>query len=229
MKLSVKDAAELLGVAQKTIYRWIQDSGLPAYRVEGQYRLNKTLLLEWARAKRINIGAHVFDEPDAGPAPRLSDALRQGNVFYRVDGTDRDGVLRAITRLLPLTDQADREVVFQALLARENLQSTGLGDGIAIPHARNPLILEVDKPSVTLCFLERPVEFGALDGQPVHTLFTFICPNVRMHLNLLARLSFCLLDAGFKDLLKRQGSREEILGAAQRIEPPLPGPESAPA
>ena len=52
-----------MGVAPKTIYRWIQDSGLPAYRIEGQYRLNRTLLLEWARAKRINVAAPLFDEP----------------------------------------------------------------------------------------------------------------------------------------------------------------------
>jgi len=224
MKLSVKDAAALMGVAPKTIYRWIQDSGLPAYRIEGQYRLNRTLLLEWARAKRINVAVPLFDEPSSGPMPALVDALRDGGIFYRVEGNDVPSVLRSVVGLLRLPEIVDREFVLQALMARERLQSTGIGDGFAIPHVRNPVVLEVDKPTVALCFLECAIDFGALDGQPVQTLFTLACPNVRMHLHLLSRLSFCLQDPGFKALLKRQASRDEIMGGIQRIEAGLPAP-----
>ena len=77
-----------------------------------------------------------------------------------------------------------------AILAREALGSTGIGDGIAIPRVRNPIVLHLSRPIVTLCFLERPVDFGALDGQPVTTLFTLISPTVRAHLHLLSRLSY---------------------------------------
>lgn len=224
MKLSVKDAAALMGVAPKTIYRWIQDSGLPAYRIEGQYRLNRTLLLEWSRAKRINVAAPLFDEPSSGPMPSLADTLRDGGIFYRVEGSDVAAVLRSVVGILRLPEEVDREFILQALLARERLQSTGIGDGFAIPHVRNPVVLEVDKPSVALCFLEKAIEFGSLDGQPVQTLFTLACPNVRTHLHLLSRLSFCLQDPAFKVLLKRQATREEILGDIQRIESSLPAP-----
>src|SRR5438034_985186 len=62
---------------------------------------------------------------------------------------------------------------------REALQSTGVGDGIAIPHVRNPIVLHVSRPMITLCFLERPIDFGALDGKPVHVLFSLISPTVR--------------------------------------------------
>ena len=104
------------------------------------------------------------------------------------------------------------------LLAREALGSTAIGDGIAVPHVRNPVILHLDRPMITLCFLERPVEFGALDGQPVDTLFTLISPTVRAHLHLLSRLSFVLRNPAFQGTVLRQAAREEILRAADDAE-----------
>ena len=55
------------------------------------------------------------------------------------------------------------------LLAREALGSTGIGDGIAMPHVRNPIVLPVDAPIVSLCYLEEAVAVGAVDGKPVRT------------------------------------------------------------
>jgi nitrogen PTS system EIIA component len=79
----------------------------------------------------------------------------------------------------------------------------------------------LSRPLVTLCFLDTPIDFGALDGQPVTTLFTLISPTVRAHLHLLSRLGFALHDAAFKDTILRQAGREEILAALGQIEKAL--------
>ena len=105
-----------------------------------------------------------------------------------------------------------------AAVAREALASTGVGDGIAIPHVRNPIVLHVPRPTVTLCFLERPVDFGALDGKPVHCLFTLVSPTIRAHLHLLSRLAFALRDPGFHAVVQRQALRDEILTELRRVE-----------
>jgi len=107
--------------------------------------------------------------------------------------------------------------LYQVLLARENLGSTAIGDGIAIPHVRNPIVLHVQRPSITLCFLDNAIDFGALDGRPVHTLFTLISPTVRAHLRMLAIISFALREPGFKEVLRRQDSREEIMSHAVSV------------
>jgi PTS system nitrogen regulatory IIA component len=108
------------------------------------------------------------------------------------------------------------------------MASTAIGDGIAIPHVRNPIVLHVPRSMVTLCFLERPVDFGALDGKPVHCLFTMVSPTVRAHLHLLSRLAFALRDAGFLEIVRRQGLRDQILDELRRVEssvlPPQPTP-----
>ena len=119
---------------------------------------------------------------------------------------------------MPLPREVDREFLLQVLLARETLGSTGIGDGLAIPHVRNPIVMHIPRPMITLCFLEQAIEFGALDGQPVHTLFTIVSPTIRAHLRLLARLGFALRQAAFVDAVARQGTREQILAASQAVD-----------
>lgn len=224
MQLTVKDAASLLNVSEKTIYRWIKQETIPAYRINEQFRFNRAELLEWATSRRIPISPEIFLEGEAGPVslPSLSEALKAGGVVYRVGGQDKPSVLRAVVDVLKLPEEVDREFLYQVLLARETLGSTGVGDGIAIPHVRNPIVLHVTRPTVTLCFLEHPIDFRAIDGQPVSTLFTLISPTVRAHLHLLSRLGFVLQDRGFKAALKRQASREELMEALECAEAALP-------
>ncbi len=219
MKMTVREASKLFNVSEKTIYRWIEQKNLPAYRINKQFRFNQTELLEWAAAGRTSFSPDLLGEQESGSAP-LPDpiqALAAGGIHYRVAGKDRDSVLHGVVELLRLPDQVDREFLLQVLLSREALGSTGIGDGIAIPHARNPIVLNVERPTVTLCFLENPVDFSALDGLPVTVLFTLITPTVRAHLHILSRLAFILTDKGFRDVLKRQGSRDEIFAEVRRI------------
>jgi nitrogen PTS system EIIA component len=82
--------------------------------------------------------------------------------------------------------------------------------------------MHVARPMVTLCFLERPVEFGALDGRPVHTLFTMLSPTVRAHLHILACLSFALQQPVFSEAVINQGSREEIYAACEKVDRNIP-------
>ena len=219
MQLTVKDVAGLLNISEKTIYRWVDERKLPGYRMNGQYRFNRAELLEWSTANRINVSPRIFEEPESqsAPLPELSDALELGGVFYRIAGADKPAVLRNMVEMLRLPDTVDREFLLQVLLAREALESTAVGDGIAIPHVRNPIVLHVPQPTMTLCFLEKPVDFGAVDGQPVHTLFTFISPTVKAHLHLLSRLAFALRNPEFKKLVIQQAGRDEILASAKRI------------
>ena len=220
MKLTVRDAAQLLNVTEKTIYRWIKQGVIPAYQISDQYRFNRAELLEWATSRKINVSPEIFAEPNGSesPPPSLSEALKAGGVHYRVGGTDKASVLHAVVDMIKLPEEVDREFLYQVLLAREALGSTGVGEGIAIPHVRNPIVLHLSRPLVTLCFLERPIDFGAIDGQPVTTLFTLISPTVRAHLHLLSRLGYALRDPDFKSAILKQASRDEILESLRRVE-----------
>ncbi|HEY3322483.1 MAG TPA: PTS sugar transporter subunit IIA [Planctomycetota bacterium] len=229
MQLTVRDVAKLLNVSEKTIYRWVTQGSLPSYRINDQYRFNRAELLEWATSRKINVSPEIFQEIENSTVamPALSDALAAGGVFYRIEGQDKPTVLKGVVENMRLPEEVDRAFLLQVLLAREQLASTGIGNGIAIPHVRNPIVLHVAKPMVTLCFLERPIEFGALDGKPVHALFTLISPTVRAHLHLLSRLAFALRDSAFQQLIANQGLRDEIIKECRRLEATFVGAEAS--
>lgn len=223
MNLSVKDAARLLTVSEKTIYRWIKQDIIPAYKVHESYRFNRAELLEWATSRRMGVQPEAFSEPEtsAQPLPSLAEALESGGIFYRIEGTTREKVLADTVEHLRLPDEVDRDYLYRVLLAREKIASTAVGDGIALPHPRNPMLLHVTRPTVTLCFLEHPVDFAALDGRPVRILFTLIAPTLRVHLHLLAKLAFALKNRDLYQRIQQEGSREEILHALRQAEEAL--------
>lgn len=222
MQLSVKDIAGFFNVSEKTIYRWISERHLPANKVNHQYRFNRAELLEWATETKTCVSPKILHEPETGPLTNLVDALQTGGIFYGIDGKNKESVLRAIVKIMRLPEEVDREFLLQVLLAREALGTTGIGEGIAIPHVRSPIVLHLPKPIVTLCFLKRPIDFGAVDGQPVTTLFILISPTVRSHLHLLSRLGFILRDQALRTALARQAASEELIEALRQAESTLP-------
>ena len=150
MQLTVRDVARLFVVSEKTVYRWLDQQSLPGYRVNSQYRFNRAELLEWAMANRINVSPELFSEPESAGMrlEGLGEALKIGGIYYRVSGKDKNSVLRSIVELMHLPEEVSREFLLNVLIAREEMASTGIGDGIAIPHVRNPILLHVPKPTV---------------------------------------------------------------------------------
>ena len=233
MQLTVKEAAKELNVAEKTVYRWIQSGGLPAYRVAGEYRINRAMLYDWAGSRKPATDAALAPAPAPAdgsaiapsvppppPAamPPLSAAIAAGGIRHGLAGDDKPTVLKAAVEALDLPAHVNRDFLVQAILMREQLQSTGIGDGVAIPHVRNPAVLELVSPQVALFFLEKPIEFDALDGKPVQALFIPLSPNVRTHLHLLGKIAFALRNERIKELVSRAAPAEELLEAFRALE-----------
>lgn len=225
MQISVKEAMAMLNVTESALYRWIDHSEIPFYKINDMYRFNSSELLEWATSRGMPVSPALFAEKDDESAelPRLVDALGAGSILYEIEGTTNAEVLKSIVDRLVLPPETDRACLYQILVAREALGSTGIGNGIAIPHVRNPVVLQVAEPSVTLCFLKEPIDFKALDGIPVSVLFTLISPSVRSHLHLLSRIAFILRDPEVKAALSRRGNPQEILRAISAAESLIPG------
>ncbi len=215
MNLTVKDAARLLSVSDKTIYRWIKLELIPAYRVRGQHRFNRAELIEWATSRRRGMSGEAFSEPELSnsPLPNLSEALEAGGIFYRIEGKTREEVLADVVVHLRLPEETDRQMLEQMLLTRERLASTAIGKGVAIPHPRSPGLVNISRSTVTFCFLEHPIDYHALDGKPVSILIPVISPSLRAHLHLLSRLSYVLQDAEFYRVLQAEASREKLHAA----------------
>ncbi len=223
MQLDVNDVAKFFNVSQRTVYRWIDQKIIPAYRINDQYRFNRYELIEWANAKKISVSNEIFgDTADTEVAEdSIAASIKAGGIYFRIEGGDKNTVLKNVVELMKLPDEIDRKFLLEVLVAREQMASTGVGDGIAIPHARNPVVLNILSPIITLCFLEKPLDFGSIDGIPVFCLFTLLSPSPRVHLKLISRLAFILRDPKMTAYLRNSGSREDILLQIQKAESKL--------
>ncbi len=220
MRLSLAEAVGYLGVSEHTARRWIRDRGLPVHRADERLFVNPVELWEWAIEHNVPVSPELLEQARRTPevvAP-ISELLAAGGIHHDVPGATPNEVLRAVVGLLPLPASVDREFLTTALAGREAMGSTGIGHGIAIPHVRNPIVLQVNDALVSLCLLARPVDFGAVDGQPVHALFTVISPTVPMHLRILAALSFLLHDPELRRLLQEKAPAPRLLDHMRTLE-----------
>jgi PTS system nitrogen regulatory IIA component len=220
MLIKASEVAELLNTDEQTVIKWVKKEKLPATLVNGTYRVNRVDLLEWATDHAIKVPPELFAAAEADVHyPTLSEALASGGVHCQVPGTDKLSVLRNVVSLLSLPPQMDPDFLLQVLLAREALGTTAVGHGIAIPHVRNPILLQnKPSPTITLCFLANPIDFGAPDNEPVRILFLLTSPTVKVHLHLLSKLSYALHDQEFRAALERPCDCSGIAAAAQRFD-----------
>lgn len=224
MELTARDAARLLSVPEETIYAWIRNGTVPSYRVRDKYRLNRVELLEWATARNMKLSPEIFREKGHRPPESpLTHALRRGGVIHDLDSRDKTTALAAACRAIPLPPHVDRDELNSVLVAREALCSTGIGNGVAIPHPRGPIVLGIPESQITVAFLRHPIEFGAIDRRPVGVLFVIVSTTVRTHLLLLSHLMHALQDTEFRRLLDVHAGQDEIVARAEILEALMSG------
>jgi PTS system nitrogen regulatory IIA component len=132
----------------------------------------------------------------------LLSAMKRGGVLYDTKGDDVETALESAVENMPVLSKTSKKELYQLLLERERLTSTGIGKGVAIPHPRDPLSDVLKSPVISTCFLEKPIDFGAVDDRPVFVMFILLSQSIKMHLHLLSRFSFCVRDNSFVEFLK---------------------------
>jgi len=134
--------------------------------------------------------------------------------------TDRDAVLNELVNQIgQLASQPEaRKTLLRALQERELLHSTGIGDGIALPHARNALVGLVDEPIVVFARHATGIPYGAIDGAPARLFFLLIAPTVTQHLGILARLSRILRDPKIRQNLLTVDRPEKVIALLRDAE-----------
>ena len=224
MNITIRQAATYLDVPETTVRRWIASDGLPAHRVNEQLHCNAIELWEWATAHGHPVSKTLLLDARRAPqaVPSLSQLLTEGGIHRDLAGASKPEVFREVVAALPLPADLDRDSLLSVLEAREAMGSTGIGDGIAIPHVRHPILLHVERPFVSLCMLKHPIDFDAVDGKPVGALFVVVSPNVPAHLQILARLGYTLRDERLRALLRERASSDEIMRCIRSIEAATP-------
>lgn len=220
MEIGVKEAATLLSVTEKTVYRWVAGDRIPYSRVGSQYRFSRSQLEEWIL---MNTVAKRGEREGllSMPKPfRLIESLKMGRIHYRVSGGNRDDILRECLSMMPLPDATDQQMLLSLILEREGLCSTGVGNGFAMPHPRSPVLRDLELPWCSLNFLEKATDWHAVDHRPVQVLILILSPCLRSHLRIMAQWASCLQDPDFQSLCQSPAaSREEIFSFLSSFPP----------
>ncbi len=157
----------------------------------------------------------------SGPgAVVLSALLSPAAIQLNLRGTHRDEVLQELVNQLPeLADRPEaRQTLLAALRERELLHSTGIGGGIALPHARNALAGLVDHAVIVFGRHPKGIAYGAVDGMPARLFFMLIAPTVQQHLAILARISRLLRDVKLRDDLLSADKPEAVIALVRSSE-----------
>lgn len=199
MKLPIKTVAGGLNLPVSTIKRWIRQGRIPVQHSGTDVVFSHSAMEKWAATHNLpfSLNGNQADNLPPEVLDTLASAMQRGKVCHRIAGKDATAVLRSAVDCIDFLSEDSRDELFEKLVEREQLASTGIGNGIAIPHPRDPLSQPPEMPVITTCFLEKPVNFDAVDDQPVSIFFILISPTVKQHLHLLSRLSYCIRDKAF--------------------------------
>jgi PTS system nitrogen regulatory IIA component len=159
-----------------------------------------------------------LDNTSALEEPSLIELIRRGGAFRIIPGAAPREFLANLIGAIGLPPSLDRAALLNAVAEREDLMSTAVGNGIALPHPRSPLVAESAEQLVSIAFAERPLAWGALDGKPVHTALLILSASPRMHLHTLSRINYFCRQRSFVELLEQRASPAELLQMIEETE-----------
>ena len=206
MDLTIKDVSELLNVSETTIRRWLQDGKIPGYKLGHQIRFSRSEIENWVMRSKIQ-KEKIQDEKKENiinlksekakklvakkigtQAYSLFRAIYKGMVINNIHGETKEDVIKACVKIIAKNLSLDANVLTDLLLDREKLMPTALNHGVAVPHTRD-FLLPLPYDVVNVVYLDKPIEYGSLDGEKVKTLFFLFACDDKRHLHLLAKIA----------------------------------------
>ena len=234
MDLKIKDVADLLNVSESTIRRWISDGKIPTYRINQHNFFSRCEIENWVITHKLKKTTEEISpfthhkETESLMIPRspttsgnkkfsLFRAIHKGEVIHSINGKTKEEIIRQTMHRAAKLLHIDADVMTDLLLDRENLMPTALNHGIAVPHTRDSL-LNGHHDVVIVVFLDTPLEYGALDGQPVHTLFFLFACEDKRHLHLLAKIAHLSNQPHLREFFQTHPSKEQLLSLIKEWE-----------
>ncbi|MBN1765591.1 MAG: PTS sugar transporter subunit IIA [Sedimentisphaerales bacterium] len=219
--MSLEEMAQFLGIDQRSLSRMAQRGEIPSHKVQGIYRFNRAEVMEWLQRQMPDLHHQKLADMDAGiTAHRKVDPeealimplLRAEAITIDLGARTRKSVLKELTALAQRTELVyDGESVLEALIRREELCSTAVEGGLALPHPRRPLPYAVAEPILVVARTSNGIGFGAPDGRLTDLFFMTCSQDDHHHLHILARLCRMMHDDNMAHHIRAAHTPEEII------------------
>jgi excisionase family DNA binding protein len=200
MILTLRELADYLRVNERTILRMLKTGQVQGAKIGGQWRFNSSQIdgLFFPEETGAEGGESLSSMARSHLNIPISRVLHEDRMVLDMKATDVAGVVEELTVPSLLGHLVmEIESLRAKCLAREQLLSTGVGNGVAIPHPRDPIATLKAPAMIVLGCSRQGVPFGAVDEKPVHLFFLLCCQNIEVHLHLMGQLAKLLRNADF--------------------------------
>jgi PTS system nitrogen regulatory IIA component len=150
----------------------------------------------------------------------LAQLIKRGGIYYKVPGSTCGEIMaNIIEKLKDNLIPGKKEAFLQAVMEREALISTGMENGIALPHPRTPMLDEGEDPFAAIAFpVNSPSDWSTPDNSGIHTVFLIVSKTPKQHLGVLSRISFLCQQEQFLKLVSKRAPKEKIIAAIEKAE-----------
>jgi PTS system nitrogen regulatory IIA component len=219
--MNIQEVAKLLGSDVRRVERMAQRGEIPCQKVGGQFRFNRAEITDWLQRTMGGMSHDNLAEVDAGITTQrqaeqdetiITPLLKPEAVTTNLGSRTKNSTLRELAALAGKTGLVlDPRALVDAVIQREELCSTAIEGGIAIPHPRRPLPEALTEPILVVARTSQGIVFGAPDGRLTTLFFLTASQDDRHHLHILARLCRMLHDEKFVAELEAAETPEEMI------------------
>ncbi len=216
---SCDQAAQYLGVSKHVLERWYRNGSLPGKQTNGVLQFNKQDLKTWVKKNNFS-----WIEPTLQPNTQnsgidlLSKAIERGGVHHCTKIVDAQTALNHIVNNIKIPEEIDRDKLLNKILEREKVASTGLGNGIAIPHPRKPIGNILPAPIISIWSFETAIPFNAIDDKPVSIIMLLLSSNTKIHLHLLSKLGMIIQEKQILEMIYQKRTVADIVDYVDKLE-----------
>lgn len=220
-QMDITEVARFLGMDLRRLQKMAQRGGIPCQKVAGQFRFHRVALTDWMQQRigtlphdhladmEAGITAHREVSPDE---MIITPMLQHAAISTHLQARTKHSVLRELVNLAKATELLwDSAALLEALNAREELCSTAMEAGIAIPHPHRPLPYAVAEPILVIARTSQGIGFGAANGRLTNLFFMTCSQDGQHHLHILARLCRMLHDGNFIEDIRHAETPEEMI------------------
>ena len=211
--MTLRDVAEYLQLNERTVLKMAKNNEIPATKVVNQWRFMRSLINEWLMYKMETLPPHLeFDEDKLREEVALDKLAKPELMNLEVVPGDKMKILGQLTFPMIQTKFLTRRKYFlDRLIERENMMTTSLGGGIAVPHPRHPIPNLFPESAIALGICREGTDYDADDRKPVHLFFTVCAADDAHHLRILSRIArFASGNAPVRKLTKAKTAKEVI-------------------
>lgn len=190
--MTVKQLAAYLSVNERTVLKLVADSTLPGVKIGNQWRFRKAMIDTWLDDQMLGLTPRLLDSPAPSESARrlsLESCFAPEHVLPALQATGKSALIEELAGFAhKLGLVRDRTWLVGALVERENVMPTGLGNGLAVLHTLRRSPLQVVDPFLVLGRSVAGVDFDALDGGPTHLFFLLGVKYEELYLPFLSKI-----------------------------------------